>query len=266
MSTPRLIRPGARTVLAAALATVLLAACVEPDLEPETEPTAEDEPLGAEVLDPTTDALITSIEELTDTVAQARAAFVEAADGDEQAAADGLDLLLRDPDDPADGPGLLPARTLERELAGRDVDQLSATVSLARDAGGTLGRATVETLRESVAGDLGAWERDAEGVVATAQAAGRGITDVEAATADILTLPGDGTRALAWATLAVEGSDAQVRAAAAERAAGHLGVVLLALEALLDPDGPDDATDDTDDQDADDPDVPDPDDATEEDG
>lgn len=227
-----------RGVASLGLATLLLA-CVEPDVQPEPEPQGEPDPVEAEVLDPATDELLASLAELIDTVEAARDALTraETADGPTRRAAldDALALLLADPDDPTDsGEGLLPARSSERERAGNESDQLSATISLARDAGGEFGRAAVETIREVIAGDLGAWERDAEGVVTTTRGAVEGLTDLEDATQAVLAIPGDGTRALAWTFLARSTTDATLAAAAAERGAGHLEVALLGLGRLQD--------------------------------
>lgn len=235
--------PAARTAIALTLAGVLLA-CTEPDVQPDPEPQADPDPVEAEVLDPATDELREAVVEISDTVEVARDALERASETEgptqREALDEAFDVLLADPDAAGDSDeGLLPARSSERERAGAETDRLSATVSLARDAGGELGRATVETVREVIAGDLGAWERDAEGVVASLAASVEGLTDLEEATGVILAIPGDGTRALAWTLLARSSADAELVAAAAERGAGHLEIVLLGLNGLLEE--PDDA-------------------------
>ncbi len=227
------------------LALVALAlGCAEPDVS-EPPPPAEDEqaePPTADVLDPTTDALRAQLESLRTLVAGARDQLTAAAEADTagtaaRSAQAALALLLAEPDANRD-PALFPAVTAERGAVEETTDVLTATLTLARDAGGDLGRATVEALRDPVAGDLGAWERDAEGMVATARATtttGRPLAAaVDEVTAEVLLLEGDGTRALAWTLAAAEADTLEDVRTAAARAGSHLGVVLVALDLLLD--------------------------------
>jgi hypothetical protein len=231
-----------RRWLVAALVAAMLVACTEPPAV-ETAPEGAEDPVEAAVLDPTSDELRVLLDEVRTTVEAGRDALRRASEASSQAALraaadDALALLLDDPDTRTDPAALLPARTTEREASGDQDDLLTTTLSLARDAGGTLGRATIETLRDAVAGDVGAWERDAEGVVANTEAAVAGVTDIDTASANVLALDGDATRALAWTLLALQTTDPALAREAAERGAGHLGVVLVTIELLIDPPPP----------------------------
>lgn len=239
-----------RHVATVGIVAFLAASCAEPDLAESAPPESDsDDVLSEPALDPARDTLIESLATLTDTLARAQAALETAADADGSAtgartAADAaLELLLDDPDRPSsDQPSLFPARTTERdEPADRD-DLLSTTLTAAREAGGPLGRGTVEVLREPVGGDLGAWEQDAEGVVATASAAVQGARDTDAVAEEVLALPADGLRALAWTLLATRSEDPTVTRDAADRASAHLAVVLIGLD-LLDTSGADEGAD-----------------------
>jgi hypothetical protein len=240
-----------RATVVAAVA-LLLSACAEPELaDTEPEQGAED-PLEASEPDPLRADLIEQLERLHAAVADTRAALAPAlddADGAtiQAAAAEAFDLLVGED---VDGT-VFPATEGEREREGRGDAELSATLSLAREAGGDLGRSVVEVLRDPVAGDVGTWERDPEGMVDIAVAAVAGADDLDAAIGSVAEVPGDGTRAIAWTALARDTTDAELGAAAAERADAHLGVVEVAIELLLeDPD----ADPEADDPGADDPD------------
>jgi hypothetical protein len=228
-------------MLVVGIVVVLGVGCTEPELQ-EVTPPAEDaeDVLAAQAPDPVRDELLVSLDTLAATVAAAQAELDAAASSEDAAtarrsAAAALALLLDDPDTRASTtPALFPARTTEREEAAAVDDLLNVTLTAAREAGGSLGRATVAVLREPVAGDLGAWERDAEGVIASASTVVRDARDVEAVAEDVLALPADGLRALAWTLLATETRDAAVTRAAAERGSAHLGVVLIGLGLLDD--------------------------------
>jgi hypothetical protein len=224
------------------LALALLLGCTEPAAV-ETAPEGAEDPVEAEILDPTSDELRILLDEVLTTVERGRDALRTASEASSQAelraaADEALALLLDDSETAADPAALLPARTAERGTTGEQDDLLTTTLSLARDAGGTLGRATVETLRDAVAGDVGAWERDAEGVVANTEAAVTGVNDLDTATTNVLALEGDATRALAWTLLALQAPDLELAREAAARGAGHLGVVVVTIELLIDPPPP----------------------------
>ncbi len=235
-------RSSAGVLVPLALLLAVLLGCTEPTAV-ETEPEGAEDPVEAEVLDPVSDELRIVLEEVMATVGDARdalrAASTSSSRGELRRAADeALALLLDDPDTTDDPTALLPARTTERASSDDQDDLLTTTLSLARDAGGTLGRATVETLRDAVAGDVGSWERDAEGMVANTESAVAGVRDIDTASGNVLALDGDATRALAWTLLARRTSDPDLAREAAERGAGHLGVVLVTIELLIDPPPP----------------------------
>jgi hypothetical protein len=229
-----------RPVAAVGIVAILAVSCAEPDLAESAPPPSETEDVLSEpALDPARDTLIESLATLTDTLVEAQAELDAAADADGSAADArasanaALELLLDDPDRVSPGePSLFPARTTERdEPADRD-DLLSTTLTAAREAGGTLGRATVEVLREPVGGDLGAWEQDAEGVVANAAAAVQDARSTDAVAEEVLALPADGLRALAWTLLATGTEEPDVTRDAAALASAHLAVVLVGLGLL----------------------------------
>lgn len=234
-------RPGA-TAGSGTLGMLLLAcvvvACTAPEISPPA-PTVEetDDQLTAPP-DPARDELVAVLEQVATTVERARAELDEAAGGTQltqtrQRADAALGALLDDPATTAgDQRSLFPAVSVERSASGDEDDLLNGALSLAREVGGALGRDVVELLREPVAGDLGAWERDAEGVVAELEDLTASVTGVEDATEAIGALAGDGTRAVAWTLLAATSTDQQLAAAAAERAGGHLAVVSVALSLL----------------------------------
>jgi hypothetical protein len=228
---------------------VALAGCAEP-VAPDPVPGDDDAaPLESEVLDPAADELLASLAVLREGVQAARDELAEAASADELSAATAaadraLALLLDDPSRTIEATDdgvrpLFPAVTAERTEPELQDDALSSTVSLARDAGGDVGRATVETLRDPIAGDLGAWERDAEGVVARAREAtdvsGSLSGQLDTVSERVAALDGDGVRALAWTFAAADARDLDDVQLAAERASAHLGVVLVALDLLLAP-------------------------------
>jgi hypothetical protein len=229
-------RPRPRTRATLALVLALAWGCTEPLLEelppePEAGEAApapvvtgdqDDELLGA------IDTMLASIATISDELTAARGASEPAAA--RSAAESALRALL---DDGEPGPlALLPSTEVDRTGASETRDVLTATLTAARDAGGPLGRATVEVLRDPLAGDLGAWERDPAGVVATVEAAITSSGDLEVLEAAVLDLPGDATRALAWTLLATRAERSDELTAYAERALAHLGIVGSALGQL----------------------------------
>jgi hypothetical protein len=226
------------TVLCMALFAVLAAGCTEPDVTPEdgtaegdaSRPaptfTEEDADLRAQI--ERLEALVTAAQEgLADT--QEADALPAAVGGAEQA----LRALLADGEtSPSDGDGLLPARTVDRSGSTVPSDLLTETLTLAQDRGGVLGTRTAEVLRDPIAGDLGAWQRDAGGMVDLARTTAASSTDIAVLEPAILELVGEGTRALAWTFVAVDADDLDLAQAAAERASAHLDVIEVALDEL----------------------------------
>jgi hypothetical protein len=229
-----------------ASALVATAACVEPELV--EEPPASDEALPEIAEAPPTDdsALRVQVERLSTALDGLDAALADAeaaADlGVAQAAgAVALGVLIGtdDPEDPdADAstavgvtPPLLPSRTPDRAVDAQEATLIDA-VTAARDAGGALGRELSSLLADAVAGDLGAWQRDPEGMIALARDTGdasRPIGDLEQA---VLDLPGDATRTLAWVFVLVDADDVGISRQAAERARAHVGLMRAGLAEL----------------------------------
>lgn len=132
----------------------------------------------------------------------------------------------------ADGPALLPSSTPERSQTLEEPDALTSALAVAQDAGGTAGRELAGLLGEQVAGDLGAWQRDAAGMVELARAATQAGASPEDVEGSVLALSGEGTRALAWALMVADAPDLPTAQAAAERASAHVGLILTALDEL----------------------------------
>lgn len=228
------------TVLCMALLAMLAAGCTEPDVTPEDgtaaggdippppEVAEEDEELRAQI--ERLDTVVTTAQEgLAD--AQDAATLTAAVGGAEQAL---RALLAEEGTGSPAGDGLLPARTTDRGDATVPSDLLTETLTIAQDRGGVLGTRTAEVLRDPIAGDLGAWQRDAGGMVELARTTAASSTDIATLERAILDLVGEGTRALAWTFVAVDADDLELAQAAAERASAHLDIIELAL-AELDP-------------------------------
>jgi hypothetical protein len=211
-------------------------ACAEPALPETTQGEGAERPVEASAPDPAREALVAELTELRATVAAARDELAAALDPSETATArragDRAVAWLLDGPDRAEAAPLFPSTTTDRGDLGNE-DRLSTVLTAARDAGGALGRATLELLRDPVAGDLGTWQRDPAGVVASVQATTAAGSDLTAREQAVLELPGEGTRALAWAMLTAEARDREAAAAYAERGIAHLDIILGAVDELL---------------------------------
>jgi ribosomal protein L11 methyltransferase len=241
---------GLLSALLLLVAALLGAACTTPAVEeaPEVDADPTD---GAGELDPDSLALVAEVEQVRELVAEITTELEAAADADDltavqEAAATADGLLVADPGD--DGRALFPGQPAERTEGPDTEDAFTGLLTLARDVGGPLGRSLVEVLRDPIAGDLGAWELDAPGVVANAREATAGVTAEERATEQVLTLDGEAKRAIAWVALARSTGDVDLARAAATRATDHLEVIDIALRGITErtlapaePDGPDGA-------------------------
>ena len=233
MRTPahRRLRPG---VVLTVVLVLSAAACADPVDEPQQEGDAAQNPLGAEAPDPGREALVTEVERLrtlldaaSDHLSSAVAAESSGQLREETSAA--VELLIGDPG--GDVTPLFPVETAERGGGGGD-DLLTSLLTLAREAGGDDGREVRELTRDLVAGDLGAWQRDADGMVAMVESTitpGASLEETEAA---VFELPGETTRALAWALLADETDDLERARQYAERGVTHLDVTVSAIDEL----------------------------------
>jgi hypothetical protein len=134
------------------------------------------------------------------------------------------------------GAGLLPAVEPDRGGTATD-DLLTALITYAGDVGGERSRLVLELVRDPLLGDLGAWQRDPMGVIALMRAVAAEHSGVGTATAALdgamLEIPGELTRALGYAFVIAGTDDVRLAAHAAERAIGHLGVVIVALELAI---------------------------------
>lgn len=224
-----------RTALAAvALAASALAACSGPETADPDQGQASEDPLGAQAPDPGEQALANEVNELSallDDVAErlgaaADAQTASAARGEAEAA---IELLVGAP---ADGQEpLFPVDRGARGSSSERADRLTGTLTVAREAGDA-GREVRELLRDLVAGELGAWQRDADGMVARVEEAATPAGSLSETEEQVLALPGEVTRALAWAMLARDAGDADRAGEYAARGVSHLEVSLQGLADL----------------------------------
>jgi len=219
-----------------ALLTAGLVGCAEPTL-PDQPPVEEAEaPVEQATPQPDRDALLATVGEFTDAVEQARDLLVQAMQASgtttaRTAAEQALAVLVEDA-----GAGDPPTRSIfpgttveERGGSGAAEDALTLTLTAANDAGGSLGRDVADALRDPLAGDLGAWQRDPAGMVAFVADEVAQASDLAGAERIVRELPGDGTKALAWTLLTVDAPSLDEAVAYAERGAAHLDVVLVAV-------------------------------------
>ena len=230
-------------------------ACTEPALLDQGEPEAITEPLEAQDPDATDEQLRLELDRLVKTVTTARDHLVAAtetssiedaraagaaaagllvdtaADAEEAGDAPELETADDDPTEPQLPPSLFPADDPDRGDAGQRRDHLTTALAASRDAD-ELGREATDVLREVVAGDLGAWQRDAAGMAALIRATADPDAGLDVLEAGILELPGEGTRAVAWALLTAEADDLTAARQYAERGVAHLEVMLAALDEL----------------------------------
>lgn len=219
-----------------ALAAVLaLGACAEPTADQPGQGRAAENPLGSQEPDHAREALREEVTELGGLLTTARDHLEDAAGADDpgqvrDAVGSAIELLIGDP---ADGTApLFPVELGERGSGSERADRLTSALTVAREAGGPAGREVRELLRDLVAGDLGAWQRDPEGMLAMAEGATAGADTLEEIEAAVFELPGEATRAVAWATLAEEEGDLATAREYAERATTHLDVAVTAVGEL----------------------------------
>jgi hypothetical protein len=222
------------------LALLLTAGCLDP-LEDEEDGAAPEAPLGSEAMNPAGQLLAEEVDRLVDLLAGTRDALREAAESGDPGAARAAaqrteQALIGDPDD---GPPLFPVETLDRGGVSDRDDLMTRTLTAAREAGGDDGRAVTESVRDLLAGDLGGWQRDPEGMVAWAEEVAVERSSMEETEQAVLELPGGGTQALAYVLLIQRTSSAERAQAYAERAAAHLEVARSLLADLdIDTDDP----------------------------
>ncbi len=249
MSRPSRARPGARSAVAAAIGAALLSGCAVPVPEAPTAAPAEG-PGGAgpelTVSDPGGEVLAAQLAVLDAAVAAVAAALDDAAaagaadDGDAARAAGAKAVRLLIGADAGTGgtaasadtdvPALLPTAAPDR-AGGGSGDLLTATVTLAGDVGGERARVVLELLRDPMVGDLGAWQRDAPGVIGGLRSAvATAGADPAALDTALAGTSGELTRTLGYALAVAEAPDAALAAHAARAGTARLEVVRIALE------------------------------------
>ena len=134
------------------------------------------------------------------------------------------------------GPGLLPA--IEPDRGGTaTTDLVTELITAAGDVGGERSRVVVELVRDPMLGDLGAWQRDPVGIIALlrtiAAAHATDASDLADLDAALLEIPGALARSLGYALVISTTDDGRIASHAADRATGHLGVVLVAIELAI---------------------------------
>lgn len=181
--------------------------------------------------DPAEEHLVAQVKDLRETVVTARALLEEAAGGEDgaEAAVAALTADERLTETSTDVAPLFPGPLSSREETIDYGDALTRTLTAARESGGELGVRISQVLSDPIAGDLGIWARDAEGLLDAVDEAARSSSVAEAEAA-VLALPGEGTRALAYALLAARAEGDADRRAYAERAIAHLDIVLRAID------------------------------------
>lgn len=222
----------AMTLLAAL--TLGAAACSDPgpDSEPSEEAAATSEPAAT---DPLEEALYDEVRSLRATVVRAREHLAATRDGAGGAAELAVAALTADErlaEAESDVAPLFPGPNTSREENVDYGDAFTRTLTAARGASGRFASEVSHMLADPIAGDLGIWQRDAEGLLEAVDDAARARSVEEAETA-VLELPGEGTRALAYALLAVRASDDDARSAYAERGIAHLDIVIRAIDTAL---------------------------------
>lgn len=231
-----------RVLLAVALA-VTVSACTLEEATPTAVETTTSAPtaLGEDPPDPRVEALAEALTQLRESVRAAREALVAAGEGggDAAGAAETAVALLVADEPLAEGAAprspapLFPGGSTSREETIDYGDAFTTTLTQAR-AAGPAGADVVALLRDPLAGDVGTWQRDGEGMLDLIRTAARRTSDLDEAEARVAELPGEGAKALAWALLADSARDDELRAAFAERGVAHLDLVLAAIAELDD--------------------------------
>lgn len=236
------MRPRARPPVAILVSGLLLAVvgCAEPSLPTEPEAADADAPTETPTPEPERAALTSQVDALVASLERARDLLTEAVGatdtvaGREAADAALAQLVVGLGDGDPEGPPVFPSVTAEeRGGSGTADDALTLTLTAASDAGGAVGDEVSDVLRDPLAGDLGAWQRDPAGLVEVARQVGADADDLEALETAVFELPGEGTRAIAWTMLAAEATSTEELAAYAERAATHLDFAIESLRTAL---------------------------------
>ncbi|MEX0869013.1 MAG: hypothetical protein WD011_05010 [Nitriliruptoraceae bacterium] len=220
--------------LAIAIAAVSLVACVEPELAPDD---ADDGGAPETTVDvpPSDDELRLQVGVLVEQLTTLRATLddVAAIDdvSDARAAGDIARVLLIDGDRGGEPP-LLPNDAADRASTPDNPAVLLSVLAEARATSSAFAEDVEAVVADQIAGDLGAWQRDPQGMVQLASTTAASADNIAALETAILALAGEGTRTLAWVEVLRSAPDLATAHAAAERAATHVELILDALEEL----------------------------------
>lgn len=217
---------------------------------PEPGPTQPDP--REEALDEQVAAALTTLEAVRDTLAEAEQ--TEDVVAGRAAAERAVHTLIAAPslagdldgDGSTEGPRgapLFPGPADTRQETIDYGDAFTELLTAARNAG-SAGGPVLDVLRDPVAGDLGTWQRDVEGLLdqirdTVDRAAG---AEMDVAEMTVSELAGEGPRAIAWSLLAVGTDDLGRLHAFAERARVHIEIMHDGLSGLDDGTGVDDGT------------------------
>jgi hypothetical protein len=222
---------------------VIASGCTTPSFEAGPVSSASPTLLGASPTDPLAPVVRGVIDALVEHVRSTRDGLAELAtnaslDEVRDAAATASRRLTADERfgtgaEPDERP-LLPGPVSSREEVVDYNDLFTDALTAAREVGGDR---LLGVLSDPIAGDLGAWQRDPDGVYETVEGT---ITDAEGQdlagmATTVAALDGQALRALAWAELATKAGAAEAALTLARRAVAHLDIVLGSLESLADP-------------------------------
>lgn len=232
-----------RVLGAAILVAGTAAACTTPALEEGPVSSISPTLLGASPTDPLAPAVRAMVDDLIEHVQATRDDLAELGNReplDEMRAAAATAARRLSADDrfgsgaePAGRP-LLPGPVSTREEVVDYNDLLTDALTAAREVGGDR---LLGVLSDPIAGDLGAWQRDPEGVYDAVESkiADADRQDIDEMPATIATLDGQALRALAWAELAARAGSPDEALTLVQRAIAHLDIVIDSLEPLADP-------------------------------
>ncbi len=230
-----------RAAFVVACAALLTVGCLEPELV-EEDPAAQGElPEIAEPAVVDTGPLRDQLEAMAEVLdhADGLLASVGGADTLTDAHDAGRAVLAELVEDEILNPGrraralpLLPAETPDRATTPDRPALLLTALAATQEHPSDLAADLASALADVVAGDLGGWQRDAEGMIATARAVAQPAAPLDQLEPDVLTLPGEGLRAIAWTMVLVQAPDLDRAAEAADRARAHVGLMRNSLEEI----------------------------------
>jgi len=214
---------------------VLVAGCAEPSLIETDEAIMGELPELGEDLSVDLGPAREQIAALSDLLHQIDEALATAQDsGDATSAraagATALDLLVTRDDSTESA--LLPHVSEDRATTSENPAVMFTALSAAGETGGSVGTDLRAIIADSLAGDLGAWQRDAAGMVAWAREVADPSLPLDTLESNVLELPGEGLRALTWTLLLVDATDVELAQAYALRARAHIGLVSGALDSI----------------------------------